>query len=246
MVFSLKSKSNSPYVSGYAVSTKHVYSSVDCYKKSKEHLIATTTAAQSVSEKTVEDLISKNLQEIHLVEVEDRRKILRRIIDVIIFLGRQGLAFREKFESFYSLYTATKIGENIGNFLSLVLLSHKYDSILRDHIQNSELLSAKRKMKHKYSKGHGSLITFLSNSIVNKLTTIIGNAVQAHILSNLEKCCQFSLMVDSIQIAICVTFVEDGKKTVERLLHLLDIHDTSGEGLYKSIDELLKKFELKV
>lgn len=254
MVFSPKSKSNSPYVSGYAVSAKHVYDSVDCHEKSKEHLTATTAAAQSVSGKTVEDLISKNLREIHSVEVEERRKILRRIIDVIIFLRRRGLAFRGKFESAYLLSTATATGKNIGNFLSLVLLVGKYDSILQDHIQKCELLSAKRKMKHKDSKGRGSLITFLSESTVNnKLITIVGNAVQAHVVNVLKKCGQFSLMVDSTQdksvvdqFAICVRYVEDGKKAVERLLHLLDIHDASGEGLYKSIDELFKQFELEM
>jgi hypothetical protein len=60
-------------------------------------------------------------------------------------------------------------------------------------------------------------------------------------------------MVDSTQdtsvmdqLAICVRYIEEDKKVTERLLHLLDIHDSSGKGLYESIENLFKEFGIKM
>ncbi len=110
MVFGSKviSITSTPFVSGYVVNVKHVYDAVSTQENSKEHLASTTTALQYVSGKSVEDLISKNQREKHSSEVEGRRNILRRIIDIILFLGKQGLVFRGKFEGAYSLSEADK------------------------------------------------------------------------------------------------------------------------------------------
>lgn len=58
------------------------------------------------------------------------------------------------------------------------------------------------------------------------------------------RCTRITNLLD--QLAICVRFVEGGNKTRERLLHLLNIHDSSGGGLYKSIDELFEKSKLNM
>ncbi len=77
--------------------------------------------------------------------------------------------------------------------------------------------------------------------------------MRAQIVNAIKECGKFSLMVHSTQdistldqLAICVLFVEGGRKTRERLLHLLNINDSSGEVLYKSIDKLFEKFTLKM
>ena len=253
MVFGSKSTSNvpSPFIVGYKVNVKHVYDAVNTHENSKEHFESTTAALQCVSGKSVDDLMYKNMREKHLSEVEDRRKVLSRIIDIIIFLGKRGLAFRGKMEGAYNLGQGAVDEKNIGNFLALVLLVGKYDTILGNHVKKCEFLSKKRKMKSGSSKGRGSLITFLSKTTVRKLIIIIGKAVQTYIIDELKKCRKFSLMVDSTQdvavmdqLAVCVRYVENGRKARERLLHLLNIHDASGEGLFNEIKKLFETFEL--
>jgi hypothetical protein len=159
--------SSQPFVYGYQVNVKHVYNYVNIHENSKEHFAATTAAVQCVSGKSIEDSICKTLREKHSAEVENRRKILRRIVDLIIFLGVQGLAFRGKFESAYLFTAAAAKGKNVGNFLALVLLVAKYDTTLRDHVEKCDLVSMKRKMKQGSNRGRGSLVTFFYQNQVS-------------------------------------------------------------------------------
>ena len=60
-------------------------------------------------------------------EVEKWREILKRIIDVILFLGERGLTFRG---------SSQRIGSvNNGNFLGIIELISHYDPILREHVK---------------------------------------------------------------------------------------------------------------
>ena len=55
-----------------------------------------------------------------------------RIIDIILFLGRQGMSYRgHRSEGANTLDSS----ENHGNFLQLVLLVANYDPILQNHVQ---------------------------------------------------------------------------------------------------------------
>ena len=59
-------------------------------------------------------------------EAEKWREILKRILDVILFLGERGLAFRG---------TSEKIGDiNNGNFLGIIELMSHYNLKLKEHI----------------------------------------------------------------------------------------------------------------
>lgn len=60
--------------------------------------------------------------------------MLRRIIDIIKIIGTQDLAFRGKDEAAFSL---DNNNTNHGNFLVLVLLLAKYDSVLGRHDNKS-------------------------------------------------------------------------------------------------------------
>lgn len=56
----------------------------------------------------LKDLIYKNQQKRNFSEIEGRRNILRKIIDIILFLGKQRLTFKRKFEGAYSLSEADR------------------------------------------------------------------------------------------------------------------------------------------
>jgi len=77
-------------------------------------------------------------------QVEIRRQILKHLIDIVLFIGQQGIPYRGKHEAAHSL---TDNSLNHGNFLELVKLVAKYDSILEQHVDKSVILSDKNKNK---------------------------------------------------------------------------------------------------
>ena len=69
-------------------------------------------------------------------EAEKWKKLLSRIIDVVIFLGQRGLAFRG---------SSLRIGDvDNGNFLGLLELLAHYDPIVEEHVYQSESCPTKR------------------------------------------------------------------------------------------------------
>lgn len=91
------------------------------------------------------------------------------------------------------------------------------------------------------TKGRGALVTFLSKSFINKLIAVIGSFGQSLILNDLKRCKTYSIMVDSTQdvavmdqFAICVRYVIDDQ-VYERLLDLVVVEDSSGQGLFNLI-----------
>lgn len=177
-------------------------------------------------------------------EVQNRKKILKRIIDIVIYIGRQRISYRGKQEAAYSL---TSDEENDGYFLELVKLIAKYDIILKQHVENSIKISERTKFK----KGRDNMInviTFISKHFINeKMMAPIGVAIQHTIVKEIKECAKFSLMIHSThdvsvmdQLAICVRYVFNCT-VQERLLKLVICYDSSGTGLFNLIDEELKK-----
>ena len=77
---------------------------------------------------------SKKLSIQHYNEkFKENRAIIRRLIDVIIFLGRQELSFRGYFESEVSI--------NCGNYKELLHLISKYDVKLANHLATASVFS---------------------------------------------------------------------------------------------------------
>ena len=88
-------------------------------------------------------------------------------MDIILLLGRQGLAYRGSEEGSHSLDNSEV---NHGNFLETVLLVAEYDSLLKKHINDCIERSNEHKARqHKSKYGRGSMITFLSKAFINKL-----------------------------------------------------------------------------
>ncbi|XP_065639578.1 zinc finger MYM-type protein 1-like [Hydra vulgaris] len=96
---------------------------------------------------TINFLLNDNIK----TEVERWRQILRRVLDVILFLGERGLAFRG--DSYL-------IGDpKNGNFLGIMELIGHYDSILHDHLEKVKA----SQQSHKRMQAH-----YLSNDIQNE------------------------------------------------------------------------------
>ncbi|KAG8199851.1 hypothetical protein JTE90_015846 [Oedothorax gibbosus] len=88
MAFSNERQSN--FVNGYDINIKHLYKSlVSSHRTASSAYIGATKNADVMGV----IVIDKNLADKRKIQVLQRRKILIRVIDIAIFLGRQGLSF---------------------------------------------------------------------------------------------------------------------------------------------------------
>ncbi|XP_076806126.1 zinc finger MYM-type protein 1-like [Clavelina lepadiformis] len=104
------------------------------------------------------------------------RQIVKRLIDVLIFLAKRGLAIRGADEIIGSPHN--------GNYLGIIELLAEYDTLLASHIR-------------KYAncgKGH---ISYLSSTICEELVQLMGQKVQDTILKEAKKAKYFSVSIDS-------------------------------------------------
>ena len=97
-------------------------------------------------------------------QIETWREILKRIIDIVLFLGVRGLAFRGH---------SQKIGfSDNGNFLGIFELLSRYDPILREHVRNVAYsqTSGKRMPAHYLSSdSQNELISACAHHIREKI-----------------------------------------------------------------------------
>ena len=246
MCMAYSSDRRCPFVVGYIVNVKHIYDAIKKHEISSTHQVSAEAYLLGNKHKTVLHLLSNE----RCKEIQFRRQVMLRLIDIILFIGRQGLAFRGTCESLKFLSNPSL---NKGNFLELVLLISKYDAILKQHVDlqlskigrgNSENLSTAAK------KGRGSLITLLSKTTVNRLVIIIGEYIQQQISCEVRKSGSFSLEVDTTQdtavldqLAVVVRYVLEDK-VKERLLSIMSSRQGTGEGLYKSVKSEFTRLQI--
>ncbi|GBP08857.1 hypothetical protein EVAR_78255_1 [Eumeta japonica] len=150
----------SPFIDGVAPSKKHIYEQLVKHEESHSHQLAVFALCTAKKKGNVEQhLTRKNMQ-----EISNRRLVLKRIIDIILFISKQGIAYRGKSEALYSLADIADDNQNHGNFLNLVVLLSKYDPVLKAHMSEAITESKKRKDSGK-GKGQGRLVTFLSKPL---------------------------------------------------------------------------------
>lgn len=237
------------FVSGAKVDVKSIYLKVEKHEKSDVHQASVSAYMQVDLNMTIDTLLKSQ----RLEKVENNRLVLIRIIDIIITLAKQDMAFRaHRHEAAYNLTDNVVLENgtgNQGNFLALVKLVAKYDSILNTHINKSilksqSIMNERKKLKTCSRKvGRGSLVTFLSKTTFNKIIKIIGNAISLSISKDVIEAKEFSLEVDSTQdvsvtdqLSVCVRYVLNGE-VKERLIKMCSQHLSTGEAQY----DLIKK-----
>ncbi|XP_047141270.1 zinc finger MYM-type protein 1-like [Hydra vulgaris] len=172
-------------------------------------------------------------------EVERWRQILRRVLNVILFLGERGLAFRGD---------SHLIGDpKNGNFLGIMELIGLYDSILHDHLEKVKA----SQQSHKRMQAH-----YLSNDIQNEFIQCCADQVTDVILDEREKCKYFSMIVyatpdtDHIeQNVFILRYVLQNKLTgkyevKERFLEFVDCNKKTGEDIANIITSTLQKHKI--
>ena len=171
-------------------------------------------------------------------EAEKWREILKRILDVILFLGERGLAFRG---------TSEKIGDiNNGNFLGIIELLSHYNLKLQEHIN---------KVKEAQEKEERLGVHYLSKESQNEFISTCAELVRKAVLEEREKAKYFSIMLDATPDAAHVeqtTFIlryvlkETGSYMIhERFLKYVDLNEKTGIEIANMILETLQDQEIK-
>ena len=115
-------------------------------------------------------------------QVTKWREILKRIIDVVLFLGERGLAF---------MGLSQRIGDpHNGNFLGIIELVSRYDPVLQLHVN---------KMGEAQRQGNRVPVHYLSSDSQNEFIAACAGQVQAKILYNLKEAKYYSMIVDATQ-----------------------------------------------
>ena len=173
------------------------------------------------------------------------------IVDCVIFLGKQGLAFRGHRESHASDLL------NAGNFLEVLKLLSSYDVTIRDHFEKFRkehealALATARSQSGasatKKVKGRGSKITFLSNKTQNNVIDVIGKEITLEIVKRISECKAWALIVDTTpdvshheQLSICVRIIDSVGCCSEHLLCSKRAPGTTAQELYNTVVDALK------
>lgn len=96
MAFGDKGHRDSTFITGYDVSSKNVYKSVEIHENSTHHGIAAKAAFQNRKGYDISTLLNTNQTKQQKIEIQTRRLVIQRLIDIVLFIGRQGIAFFTK------------------------------------------------------------------------------------------------------------------------------------------------------
>ena len=163
-------------------------------------------------------------------EITTWREILRRVIDVVLFLGERGLAFRG---------SSQRIGcPHNGNFLGFLEVLGKYDPLLQVHLN---------KVCEAQKQGNRLAVHYLSSDSQNDFISACASQVRAIILEQQKKAKYFSIIVDATpdsshieQTTFILRYVslpqdEVGYKIQESFLKFVDCNKKTGSDIAELI-----------
>uniref|UniRef100_H3AU67 DUF4371 domain-containing protein n=1 Tax=Latimeria chalumnae TaxID=7897 RepID=H3AU67_LATCH len=197
------------------------------------HLDAVIATANYATQEPINFLLSAQARQKEICcrnAVMKNQDVLVCLIDVVLFLAKQGLPFRGHEED------AEDVNLNHGNFLELVALLAKYDRVLGEHL--------KKVINQKTSKS----ITFLSPESQNKLISNITDEICQAIVTEVQEAGNFSITMDCTtdiahqdQALIVMRYVRSDLCVVEHLLEVVHVEDSSAEGLFNILGTLASK-----
>lgn len=126
---------------------KHIHQRVEEHEKSNSHSQAVNAFFHAKHNANIEHKINLDLENLKRNKILRNRLIIRRIIDIILFITKQNLSYRGKHESSYYLTQTNSSIIRRGNFLELCLLLAKYDDIMKTHLQYICFNSQKKNRK---------------------------------------------------------------------------------------------------
>lgn len=174
--------------------------------------------------------IDSSLHESYLKEIDYWHRVLKRVVDVIKFLGTRGLSFRGTNEVFGFLGN--------GNFMGALELVAEYDDFLKNHIET------------KGNPGSGK-VSYLSKTICNEFIELMYKKISSVITDELKKSKYYSLSVDSTpdithsdQLTVILRYVLTDGTPVERFLTFVKLQDHTGAHMEEVVLNTLSALEI--
>jgi len=147
-------------------------------------------------ERSIKHILLKERLPLRTQQVLQHRSVLKFVIDVIFYIGFQGLPYRSKHKEAVATVFDESNHDNRGNFLEAIKVLAEYSPHLQAHLQKVILQT---KQKDQSKKGRGKFVTFLSKTTVNKIINIISDMVKDEIVKEVKDAGMFSAQMDSTQ-----------------------------------------------
>lgn len=222
-LFSINSKAQLANKSGFN-NWKHVRERLSFHEGSPEHFKHMAQWTEAYARLKNNAAIDQELIDQARKTSERWREILKRIVEIILYLAEHYIAFRG---TSCKLFTP-----NNGNFLGLVQLLGKFDGVMMDHLR--PFMETERERS----------VHMLSPSIQNEFISLMGRQVKLNIVKKIKRAKYFSVIMDCTpdvshqeQTSLTIRYVnedpgQDGTIRVEEsFINYRVIKESTGESL---------------
>lgn len=221
-------RTRTPWNSTGYFDLKHINESLKKHARSEEHTYS-ALKFKLLGKQNIQTFLNSAYRENilkHNKTVEENREIMKRLIDMVIYLATQEQSFRGHNETSDSI--------NQGNFRQLACLLSKYDNKFKVFLDESTVFSG------------------LSKTIQNDLIESINVVVSEVIFSEIKNAECFSWQIDETtdikclsQLSVVFRYVNRGK-VVERFMGFFDVSSgKNAEQLFNFLTENFKNFNIE-
>ncbi|CAF1660887.1 unnamed protein product [Adineta ricciae] len=186
------------------------------------------------------DDVLKQLDKQHEKQNLENRMYLKEIIRSILFLAKQGLAFRGHRENDQS--------ENKDFCKALCPTNHTLN-FLGNLLELLEL----RSIENELIKSKLKSLKYTHHSIQNEILNLIQENILSQIIFEIKDAKYFSIMIDETsdisrheQVSLVIRYTDDQFHVYERFIGFERASSTTGDGLFHLLLEWLKKMDLNI
>jgi Domain of unknown function (DUF4371) len=214
---------------------QHASSRLKKHETSKSHFKAINIWQEAKTRMLKKSSVNMQSYEVYLAEKQKWRNILDRVISIIKYLAEHNLALKGSSDVLFE--------QNNGNFLGLVELLAKYDSILKEHIDSAKTSEHRKNL-------------YLSKNIQNEIIYLMGNKIMQSIFERIQASKYYSVILDctpdishdeQLSYIIRYVYISDNEIEIsESFTGFLNVKDCTGAGLADTLVSHLKQLGLEL